>query len=60
MNKKVRTWLLILGMATPTLFSGCLTTLSKDMRDAAFQGASNAVRDSIFDQVLDALALTEE
>ena len=56
MNKKVRTWLLILGMATPTLFSGCLNTLGKDMRDAAFQGTADAVRDTVFDRLLGVLA----
>ncbi len=60
MKKKMRTWLLILGMATPTLFSGCLTQLGKDMRDAAFGGTADAVRETIFDAVLDALAQAEE
>ncbi len=55
MKKKVRTWVLILGMASPTLFSGCLSTLGKDVRDAVFAGTADAVHDTIFDQVLNAL-----
>jgi hypothetical protein len=46
-------------MATPTLFSGCLTQLGKDVRDAAFQGAADAVHDTIFDQLLGAVTVEE-
>ncbi len=60
MKKKVRTWVLILGMASPTLFSGCLSTLGKDVRDAVFSGTAAAVHDTVFDQVLNALALEAE
>ncbi len=59
MKKKMRTWVLILGMATPTLFAGCLSTLGRDVRDAAVQGTADAVHDTVLAQLLAALAQVE-
>jgi len=51
MLKRVKNCALILGLATPFLFSGCPINLAAELREAAFAGAANAVQDATFDVV---------
>lgn len=59
MKKKLRSLILILGMATPTLYAGCLTNLGREVRDAAVTGTADAVHDSIFDLILQNLPMLQ-
>ena len=51
MLKRAKNCALILGLATPFLFSGCPINLAGALRDAAFDGAADAVQSATFDVV---------
>lgn len=51
MLKRAKNCALILGLATPVLFSGCPINLAGELRDAAFSGAADAVQAATFDVV---------
>lgn len=51
MLKKTKNCALILGLATPFLFSGCPINLAGALRDAAVDGSADAVQAYAFDVI---------
>ena len=51
MLKKAKNCAMILGLATPVLFSGCPINLAGALRDAAVDGAADAVQAAAFNAV---------